>query len=138
MAYGSLGMHENAQAIVKSSIFPGFDSDQCFHFHWSFNVIRSALKSAKKCIFYYCLVSIISLGFFKFSIALFSDSFTRALCTLICFISFLLLLFTIYKHDFFSKNWWLNVTSQKKVILLLSIKKVSISDGFFEVWHMIW
>ena len=51
MAYGSLGMHENAQAIVKSSIFPGFDSDQCFHFHWSFNVIRSALKSAKKCIF---------------------------------------------------------------------------------------
>ena len=48
MAYGSLGMHENAQAIVKSSIFPGFDSDQCFHFHWSFNVIRSALKSAKK------------------------------------------------------------------------------------------
>ena len=111
-------MHENAQAIVKSSIFPGFDSDQCFHFHWSFNVIFSALKSAKKCIFYYCLVSIISLGFFKFSIALFSDSFTRALCTLICFISFLLLLFTIYKHDFFW-NWWLyvtgcDVTSQKK------------------------
>ena len=48
MAYGSLGMHENAQAIVKSSIFPGFDSDQCFHFHWSFNVIHSALKFAKK------------------------------------------------------------------------------------------
>ena len=50
MAYGSLGMHENAQAIVKSSIFPGFDSDQCFHFHWSLNVIRSALKSEKSAI----------------------------------------------------------------------------------------
>ena len=39
MAYGKLGQNQGAIATVKSPIFEGFDSDQCFHFHWSLNVI---------------------------------------------------------------------------------------------------
>ena len=38
MTYGQLGSKEGAIATLKSPIFPGFDDNQCFHFHWIFNV----------------------------------------------------------------------------------------------------
>ena len=47
MTYGQLGSKEGAIATLKSPIFPGFDDNQCFHFHWVFNVRNHRVQGAE-------------------------------------------------------------------------------------------
>ena len=133
MAYGSLGMHENAQAIVKSSIFPGFDSDQCFHFHWSFNVIRSALKSAKKVHFLILLiVSIICITVFFFNYLL-----NSTICVILLELCVPLYLFYFCFLQFINMIFFLKIdglTSQvkKKLYYFYRSKKFQFLMGFLK------